>query len=296
MTANYTDRFDILQLIVWPIAGITYNLFFHPLRNFPGPWHFGASHLPFVWYWVRGEQTFATQKLHEKYGPVVRISPKHLSFCDARAWKDIYGHLAPNRSGSKTTEMDKTTPFHRMFDELPHTILNARHDEHKNVRRALTHGFSESSMRRDEPIIAKSVNLLMKKLHELCDADGGSKAVNAEAWYNYTTFDITGDLIFGSTFGCLEDSTYHPWITGIMGAVRFGSTMMALSYVGLHWLVQVLFRLLGHRSLAKMNRLSGDMIQGRLGIKEDRADLFDGLRKIPEPWVCADFFWLVSCS
>ncbi|KAK3393457.1 isotrichodermin C-15 hydroxylase [Podospora didyma] len=274
----------VALVVVWPIASIIYNLFFHPLRNFPGPLHFRASFLPFVYHWVMGKQTFVTEKLHRQYGPVVRISPKHLSFCDTRAWKDIYGHLAPNRDGSKTNEMDKTTPFDRMFDEVPRTILNAGRDEHKNVRRALAHGFSESSLRQQEPTIAKSVNLLMKKLHGLCDANGGKEALNAEAWYNYTTFDITGDLIFGSTFGCLEDSTYHPWIEGIISAAKFSSMMMAMSYVGLHWLVQVLYRLIGHRSLAKMNKLSGEMIQGRLGIKEDRADLFDGLRKIPEPW------------
>ncbi|KAK3320293.1 cytochrome P450 [Cercophora scortea] len=275
-------------LIVLPISRIIYNLFFHPLRHFPGPLIQRASVLPFAMYWCLGKQPSRTQQLHDQYGPVVRVSPNHLSFCDTRAWKDIYGHLPPTQPGAKKAlEMDKTTPFHRMFDDLPPTILNARREEHKHVRRALTHGFSETSLRQQDALIVKSVNLLLQKLHEQADqasTTGINTPINAEAWYNYTTFDITGDLIFGTTFGCLDDSTYHPWITGIMSAVKFGGYMMAISYVGLHWLVQIAFRLFGHRNLAKMNRLSGEMIQGRMGIKEDRDDLFEGLRNIPEPW------------
>lgn len=32
-------------------------------------------------------------------------------------------------------------------------------------------------------------------------------------WYNYTTFDIIGDLSFGEPFNCLKDGQYHPWVT-----------------------------------------------------------------------------------
>ncbi|KAK3689756.1 cytochrome P450 [Podospora appendiculata] len=189
--------------VVLPITRIIYNRFFHPRRDVPGPLIQRASVLPFAAYWCMGKQPSRTQKLHDQYGPVVR--------------KDIYGHLPTTQPGSKQAlEMDKTTPFHRMFDDLPPTILNARREEHKHVQRALTHGFSETSLRGQEPLIVKSVNLLLQKLHEMCDANPSTtaKPINAEAWYNYTTFDTTGDLIFGTTFGCLDDSTYHPWITG----------------------------------------------------------------------------------
>lgn len=58
------------------------------------------------------------------------------------------------------------------------------------------------------------VNLLLKQLHQE-SSNGGSgvekKALNIEAWYNYATFDLVGDLVFGQSFGCLEGSDYHPW-------------------------------------------------------------------------------------
>jgi hypothetical protein len=44
---------------------------------------------------------------------------------------------------------------------------------------------------------------------------------------NYTTFDITGDLMFGESFGCLKDSQLHPWIGLIFKSIQ------ALAYDGM---------------------------------------------------------------
>jgi hypothetical protein len=39
---------------------------------------------------IRGSQHYDIAKFHDKYGPVVRISPKALSYIAAEAWNDIY--------------------------------------------------------------------------------------------------------------------------------------------------------------------------------------------------------------
>lgn len=67
-----------------------YNVWFHPLRKFPGPTLAAATPLPFVWHMVFGILPPWNIKLHAKYGEVVRISPDELSFIGASAWKDIY--------------------------------------------------------------------------------------------------------------------------------------------------------------------------------------------------------------
>jgi hypothetical protein len=79
-------------VLIWQATTIIYNLFFHPLRKFPGPLLERASGIPWALRQIAGVQARHTQKLHERYGPVVRIGPKHLSFTDPKAWKDIYGH------------------------------------------------------------------------------------------------------------------------------------------------------------------------------------------------------------
>jgi len=125
--------------VAWQVYAVIYNIFFHPLRDFPGPLLQRASMLPWAWQIVSGTQPFHTQKMHEKYGPVVRITPKHLSFTDARAWQDIYGHLIGHKSG--LPEMGKLPDFVKSIDDLPTSILNADREEHSKVRRALSRMF-----------------------------------------------------------------------------------------------------------------------------------------------------------
>ena len=131
-----------------------YNIFLHPLRNFPGPYLHRASKLPWAILHARGEQAFHTQQLHDQYGPVVRIGPNHLSFTNPQAWKDIYGSRPDG-------EMPEATLFTRPVRGVPTSVLNADHEEHQRLRRALAHGFSDSSMRQQESTINKYVSLLI---------------------------------------------------------------------------------------------------------------------------------------
>ncbi|KAK0627366.1 isotrichodermin C-15 hydroxylase [Immersiella caudata] len=269
------------MVLVWPIYTVIYNLFFHPLRDFPGPILQSASSLPWAWQNFSGEQAFHTQRLHEKYGPVVRITPNHLSFTDASSWRDIYGHLIGHKSGAQ--EMTKHRSLVNSIDDVPTSILNADREEHGRVRRALAHGFSDASMREQESTIIQYIDLLVQRIHE--EADGGRKALNAEAWYNWTTFDITGDLIFGEAFGCLQSSKYHSWIEFVFGSVKWGVGISTLSYIGLHWLVQVLYRYAGSgKDLIRVREYTRVMLEKRLAMPEGRDDLFEGLARRREEW------------
>ncbi|KAK5651518.1 hypothetical protein OQA88_11972 [Cercophora sp. LCS_1] len=260
--------------ITYQALVVAYNLFFHPLRKFPGPILQRASYIPWAVRHVKGRQALETHKLHEKYGPVVRITPNHLSFTDAQAFKDIYGHMTGNKSGH--AEMSKTIPFNRPFDDVPDSIVNASRDKHAHIRRALSHSFSDSSMRQQENIMVKHIDLLLQKLHEKCAE--GRTTLNIEEWYNWTTFDITGDLVFGESFACLEGTAYHPWVEFIFGAVRFNAYITAMDYLGFHWLVQLIFRF-SNNSFKDLQNENVKMLEKRLAMKEPRQDLFEGLAK-----------------
>jgi cytochrome P450 len=43
------------------------------------------------------------------------------------------------------------------------------------------------------------------------------------AWYNWTTFDLIGDLAFGEPFGCLQESSYHAWVSMIFESIKVGT-------------------------------------------------------------------------
>ena len=215
-----------------------YNALFHPLRHFPGPFVHRVSRLPWAIRHASGEQAFHTQRLHDRYGPVVRIGPNHLSFTDPQAWKEIYSHRTGDGHGLQ--EMPKSTEFTRNVKGQLTTIVNADQEEHQRLRRALAHGFSDSSMRQQESVMLKHVNMLVDRLRQ--EGAGGQNKLNMAEWYNWTTFDLASDLIFAESFHCLETVNYHPWVGTIMKTIRFHAFMVALGYGGLRSLVQIIHK------------------------------------------------------
>jgi cytochrome P450 len=274
--AIFSNGFCVKQVFSWQIATILYNFFLHPLRDFPGSFQHRVSRLPWAILHATGQQAFHTQRLHDRYGPVVRIGPNHLSFTDPQAWRDIYTY----RNGR---EMAKAPQFTRPVRGLPSTILNADHEEHQRIRRALSHGFSDSSMRNQEPLITKYVKLLVERLRQ--ESNGSQQAQNMAAWYNWTTFDLASDLVFGESFHCLETVNYHPWVAYILKAIRFHAVILALGYSGLSGLVQMIHKFGGFFALSKIQEYTSNMLQSRLGMGKGRNDLFEGLARRQEEWV-----------
>lgn len=70
-----------------------YNIWFHPLRTFPGPWYTKASRIWYVLRVFQGCHKHEIKSLHDQYGLVVRIAPDELSFIDPEAWHGIYGKI-----------------------------------------------------------------------------------------------------------------------------------------------------------------------------------------------------------
>jgi cytochrome P450 len=216
----------------------------------------------------------------------VRISPNHLSFTDVRAWKDIYGQR-PTGDG-RATELPKLEAMYRTNKQLPTSIINAEHDEHMLFRRALAPGFSDKSMRAQEPIIAGYVDLLIRRLRERCaDGEGEAKEteLNMMQWYNWTTFDVIGDLVFGKSFGCLDGSSYHPWIPTIMNAIKDGAKITALAYLGFKTLAELIVQTVLMKNGKRHRSNVQELLKARLDRKEERDDLIEGLLKKREEWV-----------
>jgi hypothetical protein len=81
------------------------------------------------------------------------------------------------------------------------------------------------------------VNSLVEKLHEQTSS-AHAVELDISPWFNYTTFDIFGDLGFGESFECLEHSRYHPWIALLFNSVKAaGFIVSARSYPWIQFLL-----------------------------------------------------------
>ncbi|KAJ5625579.1 hypothetical protein N7510_001888, partial [Penicillium lagena] len=257
------------QAVSYLITKAIYNVFFHPLSRFPGPISHALSRLPYCVRAARGTLPFDMLELHNRYGDIVRIAPDELAFSHPDAWKDIMGH----KKGEP--EMEKARWFYQPLEDEPLHIVNETREQHGQLRRQMAHGFSEKAMRDQEPLIRKYADLLLEKLRGFSKE---GKPVVLSDWYNYTTFDIIGDLAFGEPFGCLAGSNYDEWIAGIFQAGRVGTILQSLSFYP--WVKHALLSLVpqsiqeGRKRHKK--RTSAKMAR-RMQNSEGRPDLIEGL-------------------
>lgn len=220
---------------------------------------------------MRGTLPFDMLELHKRYGDVVRIAPDELAFSHPDAWKDIMGH----KKGEQ--ELGKAAWFYQPVEELPRHIVNEEKEVHGRLRRQMAHGFSEKSMRAQEPLIRGYVDLLLQRLREFSQ-DG--RPVIISDWYNYTTFDIIGDLAFGEPFNCLEGSNYDTWIKTIFQSGKMGTILQSLSF---YPLLKKTLLSLAPKSMRDAQALHTSnttaKMQRRMERTEERDDLIEGLLK-----------------
>lgn len=223
---------------------------------------------------IRGKQHLVVKRLHDQYGSVVRIAPNALVYNSAAAWKDIYGH---RKKGQKLFVKDPA-----LYSPTPNgtnAIITANEEEHSRMRRLLTHAFSNKALKEQEQILHTYADMLIDKLAGILH--GSQQAVvDMTRWYNFTTFDLIGDLAFGEPFGCLSESKYHWWVMVILDAVK------ASAYLKVFWFYPILlplFILLVPRHLLKKRKasfnLSVEKVRRRLARQTTRPDFTSYIMK-----------------
>jgi cytochrome P450 len=83
--------------------------------------------------------------------------------------------------------------------------MSYNEDEHARFRRAFANSFSEKSLRDQAPVVESFVNLFIAQLK-------GRETADLAKWFNYLSFDLSGDLSFGESFDCLKNGKAHPWV------------------------------------------------------------------------------------
>jgi cytochrome P450 len=210
----------VASVVLYVVGFVVHRLYFHPLAKFPGPKFNAISPIPSIISLLRGRIPLEVKQMHDKYGPVVRVTPTELSFNGAQAWEDIYGH----RQG--LTNMHKDPVHVGSVDPIPGvtTLTMADDANHSRQRRALAYPFSQKALTEQEYIVQGYVDLFIEKLGVKADRD---LAFNLVDYLNFTTFDIIGDLAFGEPFGCLKDEAFHDWVSLIFETIKVGALEQA---------------------------------------------------------------------
>lgn len=221
----------IIFLVVIPIAKYLYDPY--RLRRFPAASKLAA--ITPIWcawnsYW--GRRFTSIQQAHERLGPVVRISPSHVSFTDPAAIKDIYGH-------SNGAKVMKDEFYDNLAGEF-HNIANVRdREEHSRKRKYFSNAFALKTVVEFEPTFRRYVDQLIKRLDaaaqpssETPKGDDTAQGTNINRWLNFFTFDVIGEIAVGQSFGFLEtgsDAAQGQYKNGPKGRIHeVPSTIVAL--------------------------------------------------------------------
>ena len=136
------------------------------------------------------------------------------------------------------------------------------------------------ALEEQQSMIMSYVNLLIQQLHE-----NASKPQDLVAWYNWTTFDLIGDLSFGEPFGCLLDQRYHPWVKTIMEGILGGITMSVSGRYGLSDLLIFLIPKSLKENFELMYDHTKEKVARRLERGTERPDFMSHIMRNDKNWI-----------
>lgn len=156
---------------------VLYRLLLHPLAFFPGPKIAAATYWYECYFDVfkapQGQYMYEIDRLHEIYGPVVRINPGLLHVKDSEFF-DSFVSGRRDRWGIKPTGAPGST-----------SSTNP-HDLHRIRRAPLNPFFSKRAATQLEPVIETNIEQLCHQLEDYCK---NGKIVDLEAAFTALTLD-----------------------------------------------------------------------------------------------------------
>lgn len=199
---------------LYTIYGAIWRLYLSPLAKFPGP-KLAALTLWVEFYYdvyLNGQYTAKLIKWHEKYGPIIRISPWELHCADHDFYEEIYASTASGKKRYKYPWFSKSFGL----DLSGHATHD--HDLHRVRRTAINPFFSVANVRKLQPVVMERVDQMMKRMDEFKHS---GEVLNISWMFAAYTNDVLMQYAFARCDHRLEAPDFDP---SYRDAAFFGST------------------------------------------------------------------------
>ncbi|KAJ6257452.1 Cytochrome P450 monooxygenase [Drechslerella dactyloides] len=185
-------RLSILATVIL-IAVLVRN--YLRLRKIPGPFIARFTNLWRVYYVTRGDAQFTYQRVHKKYGNVVRVGPNAVSVSGINAVQIVYN------IHEKFPKSEFYVPQQFIFQGKPYqNLFNTTNEEfHHRIKKPVARAYAMSSIVEYEPFVNDTTDLFLRRLDEL-----SGQEIDFSAWLQYYAFDVIGEMTFSRRFGFLE--------------------------------------------------------------------------------------------
>lgn len=209
-----------LALFSYGVFLVVYRIFFHPLKGFPGP-KFAAATKWYEFYFdiVKGGGglfSYEVERMHERYGPIVRINPHEIHVSDPTWLDSLYPGPGPVR--------DKYAPSAHMSGVPQGTFGTVDHYIHRQRRSAVKTFVSKKTVQTFQPAMCSTVELLCRELS--LQAKNNNKN-NSEDTFELSIYllawatDSVAKYLENSTYGLLdEEGRRQDWYDTIVKVVE----------------------------------------------------------------------------
>lgn len=176
------------------VARCIYRVTFHPLAGFPGPKLASMTRLYAMFFDLPVASSYVKEfgKLHDKYGPVIRIEPNHLHIRDMDAYNQVF------KVGTKFNRdpVIYSFPFTKgsMFNKL--TVK-----EGKAQRDLYTAYFSRANVHKMEHLIREHLATFFEKL---AVASTSGREVDLSLGFRCLTADSLMHYCYDKPFSALK--------------------------------------------------------------------------------------------
>ncbi|RYP36604.1 hypothetical protein DL767_003308 [Monosporascus sp. MG133] len=184
----------LATLVIYGTWRVIYNVYFHPLRHFPGPRIASVSEFFKLWVLTTKQVHTLTLAAHARYGPVVRVAPNVLSINDPHLLPTVY-HRRDDKTDVYTPGVlgDTAPPF----QTLPWL-------EHTRKRKRVASSFALSNLVKlegqvDERVIEWTTTVGRRF------ADTGAR-MDFAAWSQWYAYDTVSQLTFGEPLGFVREA------------------------------------------------------------------------------------------
>ncbi|KAF5844026.1 hypothetical protein GGP41_009352 [Bipolaris sorokiniana] len=207
--------------IFYCLAIAIYRLFFSPLAKFPGPklagvtgWYEGYYDI-FINGGEGGQFARHIEKLHQQYGPIVRITPSELHINDPTFLSNVYG------PSTRSKPLDKSEKYRHRFG-IPDAVFSTPlAEQHQQRRAALNPFFSKQRIRGLHAGLTEIIERISFRF--ATEYAGTGKVVNFNDVWSSMTMDTVTGLAFGRSTSCTAAADFEsPLALGVQALAWYG--------------------------------------------------------------------------
>lgn len=184
-------------IIVSLLSHVCWSLFSGSLARIPGPKSFALTKWRLAYEDYKGTRTRTIHRLHQEYGPAVRVGPNEVSFNSLAALRQIYG------AGSA---FGRPESFYRMFDAFgqPHMFTFHSSSEHGARKKLMSLMYSKSNVLKSP--VSDSVQARVQQFIDLIESDPQTASCLDKSLHYFSLDNITW-MVYGDCGGATATLT-----------------------------------------------------------------------------------------